>query len=126
MRLVETLVDVTEEGAGIVEAKIDDDCPLLQENETLAPVSMVELVAQAYAAVKGYADEKAGKPPRKGFLVGIQKSEFMKTAMKGDTLRIMVETTGSFEDFSVVTGRVLRGDETLAAASVKVFSVEAE
>jgi predicted hotdog family 3-hydroxylacyl-ACP dehydratase len=126
MRLVETLLDVTAEDAGIVEARIDDDCLLLQEDKTLLPVSMVELIAQAYAAVKGYSDQTAGLPCRKGFLVGIQKSEFRKPAEKGDRLRIIVETTAVFNNFSVITGRVLRGEEVLGSASIKVFSMEAE
>jgi predicted hotdog family 3-hydroxylacyl-ACP dehydratase len=126
MRLVDTLVDITGEDSGIVEAKIDDDCLLLQEDGTLAPVAMVELIAQAYAAVKGYCDTRLGKPCRKGFLVGIQKSELAKKAVRGDLLRIDVETAGVFDNFSVIAGRVLRGDEELGSASVKVFSVEPE
>lgn len=126
MRLVDTLVDITGEGGGIVEAKIDNDCLLLQEDGTLAPVVMVELIAQAYAAVKGCCDTRLGKPCRKGFLVGIQKSEFVKKAARGDLLRIDVVTEGVFDNFSVITGRVSRGEEVLGSASVKVFSVEPE
>lgn len=126
MRLVDTLVDVAGEGAGSVEARIDDDCLLLEEGGRLAPVAMVELIAQAYAAVKGFYDARSGRPCRKGFLVGVQKSEFLKPAFSGDVLRISVETTGDFENFSVIAGRVLRGEEMLGTASVKVFSVEPE
>jgi predicted hotdog family 3-hydroxylacyl-ACP dehydratase len=124
MRLVDKLLDITGDGMGTVEAMIDDDCLLLQGDGTLSPVAMVELIAQAYAVVKGYSDTLLGKPCRKGFLVGIQKSEFMKPAKKGDLLRIAVETTGNFDNFSVVSGRVLREEEILGTASVKVFSVE--
>ena len=85
---------------------------------------MVELIAQSFAAVKGYADLQEGKPVRKGFLVGVKRFTFQGTAYGGDRLLIYITKTGETDEFALAEGRVIRGEEVLAFGNLMVWIPE--
>jgi predicted hotdog family 3-hydroxylacyl-ACP dehydratase len=87
-------------------------------------VTFLELIAQSYAAFKGYMDLLEGKPAGTGFLVGVRHMEFTGRAYAGDRLRTSIRTVTSFGGFAVVEGTVTRGDETIASGSIKLWLVE--
>ena len=82
---------------------------------------MVELMAQAYAAVKGWSEFARGEPVRRGFLVGFSRVKIAGRAAAGDRLRIDIRAVGSFESFTVAEGEVRRGGRLIAEGTVKVW-----
>ena len=67
-------------------------------------VAFMELIAQSYAAFKGYMDRRNGKPPGEGFLVGVRNLEVTGRAYAGDRLLTSIRTVTAFGGFAVVEG----------------------
>lgn len=120
MRQVESLLDF-QEGEGIVEALVQEGNPLLDEAGYLSEVALVEMLAQSFAAVQGYADQLAGKPVGEGFLVGIRKISIAAKARLGDRLTIRIRPIATLEGFAVVEGVLSRGAEVLAVGNLKLW-----
>lgn len=120
MRLVDTLLSY-DDGSGEAEACFRERSLLAGNDGDIDEAALIELIAQSYAAVKGYDDLMRGKPPGKGFLVGMRKLGITGTARAGDRLRVSIKTVGVFANFAVVEGAVLRGEETLASGTLKLW-----
>lgn len=120
MRLVERLVEIDDKN-GVVEALVAADCPFVSAQGQLEDVALVELLAQAYAAVKGYHDLLDGKPVKQGFLAGIKKTLKLSSARRGDRLEIKINTLAEFGDFAVAAGEIWCGKELLAKGEIKVW-----
>ncbi len=126
MRQIDRLVEYHEGEEATVEAVIDAANPLLDGDGQLAEVALVEMLAQAFAAVQGYADRMAGKPVGQGFLVGISKVEIEGTARVGDCLSIRIRPIATVDRFVVVEGEVLLGQQVLAAGKLKLWIPQVE
>ncbi len=109
MRQVDRLLEYREGEEATVEALIDAANPLLDGDGELGEVALVEMLAQSFAAVQGYADSLAGKPVGQGFLVGISKMTIEGPARLGDRLLIRIRPIAALEAFVVVEGEVSRG-----------------
>jgi predicted hotdog family 3-hydroxylacyl-ACP dehydratase len=120
MRLVDSLVEYRDK-SGVVEAVIDRENPLVGEGGILDRTSFVELVAQAYAAFKGYRDMLHGVPVKKGFLVVVKRMECKGDIVAGDRLRISVETTSEVGGFAIAEGTIARGNEVVAEGSLTLW-----
>jgi len=123
MRLVDTLLSV-HEGCGVTESVLPRTSMMADGEGRLDEVTFLELIAQSYAAFKGYMDLLEGKPAGEGFLVGVRHMEFTGRAHAGDRLRTSIRTVTSFGGFAIVEGSVTRGDETIASGSIKLWLVE--
>jgi len=120
MRQVERLL-AFHDGEGVVEVVVGGENPLLEEDGTLSEVALVEMLAQAFAAVQGYADRLAGKPVGEGFLVGIRKISIESKARRGDRLTVRIRPVATIEGFAVVEGELSREGETLASGNLKLW-----
>jgi predicted hotdog family 3-hydroxylacyl-ACP dehydratase len=120
LRLVERLLEI-EGRNGVVEALVTADCPLVAADGQLEDVALTELLAQAYATVKGYCDLLDDKPVKQGFLVGIKKIVKLLSAQQGDRLKIHIRTLAELEGFAVAEGEIWRGKELLARGEIKVW-----
>ncbi|WP_029915076.1 hypothetical protein [Pelobacter seleniigenes] len=120
MRLVERLLAV-EGKNGVVEALVSADGLLVDAQGQLEEVALVELIAQGYAALKGYLDRCAGQPVRQGFLVGVKKFTSLAPVYAGDRLQIEIRTLAELEDFAVAEGDIRRGGDLLGRGEVKVW-----
>lgn len=120
MRLVDMLVS-REEGGGVTESRLPAGAAMADGRGALDEVLFVELIAQSYAAVKGHIDLMDGKPPGKGYLVGISRLKITGGAFAGELLRTSVRTVGSFAGFAVVEGVVTRGAVTVASGTMKLW-----
>ncbi|NLC71445.1 MAG: 3-hydroxyacyl-ACP dehydratase [Desulfuromonadaceae bacterium] len=125
MRLIETLESCDGE-TGVVRVRSDFGNPFIEGDGTLAAPALLELLAQSYAAVQGYADCCAGEPMRRGYLVGARRVEFFHAAKAKDSLKVEVHAVGSFQGFVVVEGKVLRDGVLLAKGSFKLWIVPNE
>ncbi len=119
MCLIDSLVEYRDE-LGVVEAVISSENPLVDEG-TLDRTAFMELVAQAYAAFKGYRDMLHNMPVKKGFLVVVKRMECKKDVVVGDCLRIKVETVSEVGGFAVAEGTVTRDDEVVAQGSLTLW-----
>nr|WP_320116010.1 hypothetical protein [uncultured Desulfuromonas sp.] len=120
MLLVDALVAFAP-GRGTVISEVHGEDLFVREDGTLEPVAFVELIAQSYAAIKGYEDTLNGVSVREGFLVGGRRVKLLSKAHVGDRLTIDIETSGHLEGFCVVDGVVRRDEEILAEGSIKLW-----
>lgn len=120
MRLIETLL-TADEGGGTAAATIAADGPLTGADGRLEAIGLVEMMAQAYAALQGYEDQRRGEPVKRGFLVGVRGFHLTGEARAGDRLEVRVRTVAEMEGFALAEGEVRRGDEVLAAGSLKLW-----
>jgi len=120
MRLVDRLLAIDGKN-GTVETLVAADCPLVDSGGTLEPIALIELIAQGYAALKGYLDRLEDKPVRQGFLVGIKKLACLESVQVGDLLKIDIKTLGELEDFAVAEGQIWCGDKMIARGEIKVW-----
>lgn len=109
---------------GIVESVIGPDNIFLKEDGSLPLLAMVELIAQASAAVKGYDDLRQGKGIKKGFLVDIRETRFIGRCFQGDTLHVRVEIIRTISGFSVIHGEVEKKGDIIATGTLKLWVPE--
>lgn len=109
--------------SGVAEAVIDAQCVALDENGVLLPEALLELIAQAYALVAGYAALTHGSRtlPLQGMLVGMRRAKIFSRPKKGETVLVHVDPEGHFEPFVLVQGSVSSAGEVLALAELKLF-----
>lgn len=120
MLLIDRLIH-SAAGNGVVEAHIRADSIVTDSAGVLAPLAFVELVAQSYAAIKGFDLLNVNEPVPAGYLVGIQSLEVLGQACCGDILSISVAIVGEFEGFAVVDGTVHSPTSVLARTRIKLF-----
>ena len=123
MRLVDTLVSVID-GCAVAESVLPRSCIMADGEGKIDEVAFMELIAQGYAAFKGYTDRMDGKPPGEGFLVGVRHLAVTGRAYAGDRLLTSIRTVAAIGGFAVVEGAVTRGDETLASGTLKLWLVD--
>ena len=121
--LVDRLLEFSGQ-TGVVESIIRPDNIFLNEDGSLPCLILVELIAQASAAVKGYDDLRQGKGIKKGFLVDIRDVRFMGRCFKGDMLNIKIEIIKTISGFSVVNGEVERNGDVIAVGRIKLWVPE--
>lgn len=123
MRLVDTLVSV-DDGCAVAESLVPRTSVMADGTGTIDEVVFMELIAQGYAAFKGYIDRKDGRPPGEGFLVGVRNLEIAGRAHAGDRLLTSIRTVAAFGGFAVVEGTVTRDGEILASGTLKLWLVD--
>jgi 3-hydroxyacyl-[acyl-carrier-protein] dehydratase len=112
---------------GVVESVIPPDSLYVKDDGSIEQAALVELIAQSFAAVKGYSDFQEEKPVdnekqvNKGFLVGVKGFVFHKTAYSGDRLLVFISKTGETDEFALAEGRITRGEEVLATGNLMVW-----
>jgi len=121
LRLVDTLVEVTEDGA-LCEALPRPGHLFANAEGVLHAVALLEMMAQSFAALRGYRMFAGGGPVQMGYLVGVRNFRSLSPARTADTLRIEVRETGSVDVFHMADAKVLRGEELLAEGSIRVWT----
>ena len=118
--MIDRLVEYQDE-LGVVEALVRSGNLLVDEDGMLDCVAYVELIAQAYAAYKGYRDLLHEAPVKKGFLVVVKHMECEGKAFLGDLLRINVSTVSEVGGFAVAEGVVTLNDKIIASGSLTLW-----
>jgi predicted hotdog family 3-hydroxylacyl-ACP dehydratase len=106
---------------GVVESCMHPDSIFARKDGSIEQVTMVEIIAQSFAAVKGYADLLEGKPISKGFLVGVKRLNIFGMAYKKDGLLTFIERVGETDEFSLAEGKVMREGQLIASGNVMVW-----
>ena len=120
IRMIDRLVEFNDK-SGVVESLVSSENLLVGEDGVLDCVAFVELIAQAYAAIKGYDDLSHDKPVKKGFLVAVKHLEINGKAYLGDLLKIKASTNSELGGFAIAEGVVMREEEVLASASLTLW-----
>ena len=123
MRLVDTLLSVND-GCAVTESVLPRSAMVADGEGKIDEVAFMELIAQSYAAFKGYTDRMDGRRPGGGFLVGVRDLAVTGRAYAGDRLQTSIRTVAALGGFAVVEGAVTRGDETLASGTLKLWLVD--
>ena len=118
--MIDRLVEYRDESC-VVEALVHSGNLLVGEDGILDSVAYMELIAQAFAAFKGYHDMLHEKTVKKGFLVVVKHMECKGEAFLGDLLRINVSTVSEVGGFAIAEGTVTRDDEVLASGSLTLW-----
>jgi predicted hotdog family 3-hydroxylacyl-ACP dehydratase len=113
-----------EDRCGLTESSLGAENILLGDDGSLNRSALVEMIAQSYASVKGYEHLLAGRPVKRGFLVGIRWIEFRGRSFQGDRLEILVQKEGGIGNFAVVRGEVRRKGKVIASGVIKLWMPE--
>jgi predicted hotdog family 3-hydroxylacyl-ACP dehydratase len=120
MRLIDRLLSF--DGLqGVVESTFRSDSLCFQDDGSVEQAAMVELLAQSFAAVKGYAAIQEKTTVRRGYLVGVKRFTFQGKAYGGDRLLIYISKTGETDEYVLAEGWVERGEEVLASGNLMVW-----
>ena len=122
VRLVETLLAVNARG-GRAEARIPEGPIFATRDGRLDPTGHLELIAQTFAAVKGWRERHCDTPPQSGYLVGADEFILSGSAGIGDRLTITIEEDDTFAPFVRVLGQVHRRSRCLARGRLKLWLV---
>ena len=120
MCLLDTLLVCDDSGCR-TEVRVTEQGLLVDDDGNLEPVALVEMIAQSFAAMRGYIDQRSGLPVREGFLVGVRRMELHRPVSVGDRLEIAVQTSAQIGPFAVAEGEVRRGAEVVASGSLKLW-----
>ncbi len=118
--LVDRLLEFTGQ-TGVVESVPAPDNLFLDEDGYMEVIAMIEILAQAAAAVKGYSDLKNGRQIRKGFLVDVRNFYFKERCYKGDIIHVRVEIAKYFSGFSVINGYLESSGKEVASGTLKLW-----
>jgi len=120
MRWVKRLVEFDGSEGWVESCRLAEN-PLFSDSGVLPLYTMAELIAQAYAAVKGYQDLSAGRPIQKGYLVGIRKIEVLEFVPGTRPLLIRIRSAGEFGGFYMADGEVTLDSKCIAQGTVKLW-----
>lgn len=118
---VDYLTEFHSGSGGVVESTMAPDGIFVRKDGSIEPTVFVELIAQAFATVKGYEDMMEGNPVAKGFLVEVKGFEVLGAAQVGDRLSIVIKKVGETDDFALAEGTVMREKESIACGKVMVW-----
>ena len=121
MLLISRLVEF-DGRSGVAEAELKPGNPLLETDSGLDRLAAIEMIAQSYAALKGYEDLLNNRKVKEGYLVGVRKMSFFGDCQEGDVLKINVAAVSNLGDFSSATGQVIREGRVIAEGDIKVWT----
>jgi predicted hotdog family 3-hydroxylacyl-ACP dehydratase len=121
MRLIDRL-NASDGKSGSASASFAGDSPFVIDRKgTIERLALLELIAQTYAASKGYEDLVGGTDISQGYLVGISNAVYYSDAYAKQDLHITVESEEAFDQFHFATGEVWRDDTLLMKAKLKIW-----
>ena len=127
MLLIETLLAYDQgAGAGTILGGTKSDSVFTCEDEKgegalVEEVVLLEMMAQAYACLRGYEDRLAGRPPGMGFLVGVRRFVCHRRVGVSEEVTIKVATTAQIETFFLAKAVVEVAHERVAEAELKIW-----
>jgi len=120
VRLIEQILAV-DGRSGRAEARIRKNPLFAAPGGRLDAAAHLELIAQTFAAVKGWRERTLGIPPQTGYLVGADGLLVRGAPQIGDLVTVTMEETERIGSLVVVQGRSYRGDRLLARGSLKLW-----
>lgn len=91
------------------------------EGALLEEVVLLEMMAQAYACLRGYEDRLAGRPPGMGFLVGVRHFNCHRRVGVDEEVTIEVATSAQIDTFFLAQAVAKIAHERVAEAELKIW-----
>ena len=121
MRLIDSL-NASDGKSGSTSAIFATDSPFVIDRKgRIERLALLELIAQTYAASKGYEDLVDDIDVSQGYLVGISNAVYYCDAYARQDLLIKVESEEAFDNFHLAAGEVWRDDTLLMKAKLKIW-----
>ena len=121
MRLIDCL-NAFDGKSGSASACFPADSPfVIDQKGTIERFVLLELIAQTYAALKGYEDLVDGIDFSQGYLVGISNAVYYSDAYAKQDLLIKVGSEEAFDKFHLATGEVWHDETLLMKAILKIW-----
>lgn len=121
MRLIDRL-NASDGKSGSASVRFAADCPFVIDHKGMIErLALLELIAQTYAASKGYEDLVDGIDISQGYLVGISNAVCYSDAYARQDLLIKVESEEAFDQFHLATGEVWHDGTLLMKATLKIW-----
>ena len=109
------------DGTGAVAKQLFQAGDYAVEGERVVESALIECLAQAVAAISGFAAMNQGRRPAQGMLVGVEDFEVFAPAKTGHELEIMVKITRSLGPFSLAEGSISQDGATVARGCLKLY-----
>ena len=109
------------DGAGAAAKQLFQAGDYAVEGERVTESALIECLAQAVAAIPGFAAKHQGRSPAPGMLVGVEDFEVFAPAMAGHELDILVKITRSLGPFSLAEGSISQDGEPVARGCLKLY-----
>ena len=122
-RVVRVAPDDDPEAWSIVEAEVPEDGIFVTDGRVL-PEYLIELTAQAIAAVDGYENLRLKLTPVVGFLVGVQDFVWLTEPRPSQPLRIELNKSFSFGAMMIFKVVVYATDTTICRGEIKIWKEE--
>lgn len=123
MARVESL-ERADRGGALVRARVEAGPLFVRPDETVEPLVLLEIIAQACAAYGGWRAGDAGRGNRAVFLVGVRCFEVLGKAVAGGSMEITVTLDKSFGGFHLFRGVLRQDGHAVAQASLKAYHPE--
>lgn len=104
--------------------RVPSDNVFVAADAVLAPVALVEMLAQLCAAQHTF-DNGVGADELHGYLVGIDNVTFSGPVQAGDELTLVAWKTFEMQDIKRVKGEVYKGSELKAVSELTLFESSA-
>jgi predicted hotdog family 3-hydroxylacyl-ACP dehydratase len=88
---------------------------------TVEAATLLEMVAQTYAAARGYQERETSKANELGYLVGANDFHIERRPAAGEPLLVRIKSSCSFGSFYLIDGQVLCEDRVVARGTLKVW-----
>ena len=120
MRLVDRLGQVSDDRAQVF-TRVRADWPLAADGR-VDPLVLIEVVAQAAAALAGYRKRHEERLGGRGWLVGVRKTELTTEGPEvGTELTVEVRVDYQLKDYAVFQGQVKAQGRDLATVEVQTY-----
>ncbi len=123
MLLIENLLE-REGDQATANTRILTDNICFDENRGILPEFFIEIMAQTMAAANGFDFILEDKPPKDGFIVGLDKFVLTKIPSRDDELLIKIDKIMEFGSMQIMRGEVFANDVLIATGELKVWEQE--
>ncbi len=106
------------------EAFLPDHGFWLAADHSLLPEYLIELMAQAMAAVNGYDAMLDGRIPARGFLVGVDDFHWLQTPRPGERVRVTLQKNFAFGMVTIMAAAVFGEQGELGRGALRVWEEE--
>lgn len=125
MLFIDYITEYLPDLGGEVELTLGSDCIFASEDGEVDPTLCLELMAQGFAALEGYAAHMRKEPVQKGFLVGVQHLNIRaKKLSVGMLLSIKSRIATRIGDFAFIDCTLSSAGVLIAEANIKLYIPE--
>lgn len=122
MLFIDSITEYLPGIGGQVKAKLSSHCIFASAEGMIDSTLCLELMAQGFAALEGYAAHTRNEPVQKGFLVGVQQLDIKTHEIRtGMPLTIGARIATRIDDFALIDCTISHGDSLIAEGTIKLY-----